>query len=160
LYKTIQDLKVEIETIKKSQRETTLEIENQGKRSGVIDASITSRIQEIEERILEADDTIENIDTIVKENAESKKLLTQDFQEIQDTMRSPNLRIIDKAENEDSQFKGPVNIFNKIIEENVPNLKKKMPMNIQEAYRTPNRLHQKRNFSHHIIVKISNTQNK
>jgi hypothetical protein len=42
--KTIQDLKMEIETIKKSQRETTLELENLGKRSGVIDASITDRI--------------------------------------------------------------------------------------------------------------------
>ena len=51
LNKTIQDLKMEIETIKESQRETTLELENLGKRSGVIDASITNRIQEIEERI-------------------------------------------------------------------------------------------------------------
>ena len=48
--KTIQDLKMEIETIKKSQKETTLELENLGKRSGVIDASITKRIQEIEAR--------------------------------------------------------------------------------------------------------------
>ena len=31
LNKTIQDLKMEIETIKKSQRETTLDIENLGK---------------------------------------------------------------------------------------------------------------------------------
>jgi predicted nucleic acid-binding Zn-ribbon protein len=70
--KTIQDLKMEIETIKKSQRETTLELENLGKRSGVIDASIiTNRIQEIEERISGAEDTIENIDTTVKGNAKS-----------------------------------------------------------------------------------------
>jgi chromosome segregation ATPase len=59
LNKTIQDLEMEIETIKKSQRETTLEIENLGKRSGVIDASITNRIQETEERISSAEDTIE-----------------------------------------------------------------------------------------------------
>jgi hypothetical protein len=71
--------------------------------------------------------------------------LTQNIQEIQDTMRRPNLRIIRVDENEDFQLKGPSNIFNKIIEENFPNLKKKMPMNIQEAYRTPNRLDQKRN---------------
>jgi predicted nucleic acid-binding Zn-ribbon protein len=51
LNKTIQDLKMEIERIKKSQRETTLEIENLGERSGIIGASITNRIQEIEERI-------------------------------------------------------------------------------------------------------------
>jgi cell division protein FtsL len=44
LNKTIQDLKMEIETTKKSQRETTLEIENLGKRTGVIDASIANRI--------------------------------------------------------------------------------------------------------------------
>ena len=44
--KTIQDLKFKIETIKKSQRETTLERENLGKRPGVIDASISNRIQE------------------------------------------------------------------------------------------------------------------
>ena len=40
---------MEIETIKKLQSETALEIENLGKRSGVIDASITNRIQETEE---------------------------------------------------------------------------------------------------------------
>ena len=73
---------MEVETIKKSQRETTLEIENLGKRSGVIDASITNRIQEIEERISGAEDTIENIDTTVKENAKCKKFLIQNIQEI------------------------------------------------------------------------------
>ena len=40
-----QDLKMEVETIKKSQRETTLEIEVLGKKSGTIDASISKRIQ-------------------------------------------------------------------------------------------------------------------
>lgn len=51
LNKTIQDLKMEMETIKNSQRETILEIENIGKSSGVIDASIMNRMQEIEERL-------------------------------------------------------------------------------------------------------------
>jgi uncharacterized coiled-coil DUF342 family protein len=40
LNKTIQDLKMEIETTKKSQRETTLEIENLGNKSGGIHTSI------------------------------------------------------------------------------------------------------------------------
>jgi hypothetical protein len=35
-----------------------------------------------------------------------------------------------------------------------------MPMNIQEAYRTPNRLDQKRNFSQHIIIRTTNALNK
>ena len=126
---------MEIETIKKSQSETTLEIETLGKRSGVIDASITNKIQEIKERISGIEDTIE--DTTVKENTKGKKLLTQNIQEIQDTMKRLNLRIIGIEENEDSQLKRPANIFNKIIEENFPNVKKEMPMNIKEAYRTP-----------------------
>ena len=46
LNKTIQDLKREVDTIKKTQSEKTLEIENQGKKSGTIDASISNRIQE------------------------------------------------------------------------------------------------------------------
>jgi predicted nucleic acid-binding Zn-ribbon protein len=66
LNKTIQYLKMEVETIKKSQRDNTLEIENLEKKSGAIDASIRNRIQEIEERISGAEDTIENIDTTKK----------------------------------------------------------------------------------------------
>ena len=63
---------MERETIKKSQREKTLELENLGERSGVIDASITNRIQDIEERISGAEDTIKNIDTTVKKCKKQK----------------------------------------------------------------------------------------
>ena len=74
-------------------------------------------------------------------------------------MRRPNLRIIGIDEKEDFQLKGPVNILNKIIEENFPNLKREMPMNIEEAYRTPNR-DQKRNSSPHIVIRTKNAVNK
>ena len=74
-------------------------------------------------------------------------------------MRKPSLRIIGIEESEDSHLKGPINIFDKIIE-NFPNIKKVMPINIPETYRSPNRLDQKRNSSHHIIVKTPNAQNK
>ena len=158
--KTILELKGEVDTIKKTQSEATLEIETLGKRSGTIDASISNRIQEMEERISGAEDSIENIDTTVKENTKCKRILTQNIQVIQDTMRRPNLRIIGIDENEDFQLKGPANIFNKIIEENFPNIKKEMPMIIQEAYRTPNRLDQKRNSSRHIIIRTTNALNK
>ena len=114
----------------------------------------------MEERISGAEDSIENIGTTIKENAKCKKILTQNTQEIQDTMRRPNLRIRGVDENEDFQLKGPANIFNSIIKENFPYLKKEMPMNIQEAYRTPNRLDQKRNSSRHIIIRTTNALNK
>jgi hypothetical protein len=84
----------------------------------------------------------------------------QNIQEIKDTIRRPSQRKIGIEVREDSQIKGPVSMFNKIIEENFPNLKKEMPINIQETYRTPNKLDQKRNFSCHIIIKTRNAQNK
>ena len=73
LNKAIQDIKTGVETIKKIQRETTLEIEILGKKSGTIDASMTNRIQKMEERISGAEDSIENMDTTIKENAKCKR---------------------------------------------------------------------------------------
>jgi chromosome segregation ATPase len=61
LNKTIQDLKREVNTIKKTQSETKLEIETLGKKSGTIDSSMSNRIQEMEERISGVEDSIENI---------------------------------------------------------------------------------------------------
>ena len=91
LNKTIQDLKREVDTIKKTQSEAALEIETLGKKSGTVDASISNRIQEIEETISGTEDSIENIGTTIKENTKCKKILTQNNQEIQHTMRRPNL---------------------------------------------------------------------
>jgi hypothetical protein len=51
LNKTIKNLKLEVKTIKKTQRETTLEIEIPGKKSGTIDVSISNSIQEMEENL-------------------------------------------------------------------------------------------------------------
>jgi predicted nucleic acid-binding Zn-ribbon protein len=51
LNKMIQDLKREVDTIKTPQNEAMLEIETLGKKSGTIDASISNKIQEMEERI-------------------------------------------------------------------------------------------------------------
>ena len=68
LNKTIKDLKMEVETMKKTQSQTTPEIEILGKKSGTRDVSISNRTQEMEERISGAEDFIENICTTIKEN--------------------------------------------------------------------------------------------
>jgi predicted nucleic acid-binding Zn-ribbon protein len=82
LNKTIQDLKRKVDTIKKAQSEATLEIETLRRKSGTIDASISNRIQEMEERISGAEDSIENIGTKIKKkkNRKCKKILTQNIQ--------------------------------------------------------------------------------
>ena len=69
--------------------------------------------------ILGIEDRIEKVDSSVKENVKSNKFLTQNIQELWDTMKRQNLRIIG-IEGEESQFKGTkpystkkFNIFNK-----------------------------------------------
>jgi hypothetical protein len=44
LKKTMQDLKRKVDTIKKNQSETILQLETLGKKSGTIDVSISNRI--------------------------------------------------------------------------------------------------------------------
>jgi hypothetical protein len=55
-------------------------------------------------------------------------------------------------EGEEVQVKGMRNIFNKIITENFSNLEKSIPMQMQEASRTPNRPDQ------NITIKTTNTE--
>ena len=74
----------------------------------------------MEERISGEEDSIESMKTTIKEHTKFQNILTQNIQEIQDTIR-PNLRIIGMDKNEDFQLKGPTNIFNTITE------KKKFP---------------------------------
>jgi hypothetical protein len=50
------------------------------------------------------------------------------------------------------------NIFNKIMAENFPNLKKERPIQVQEAFRTPNRLDQNKTSPWHIIIKTTSTE--
>ena len=67
--KTVLDLKSKVDTIKKTHSEAKLRIETLGKKSGTIDASISNRIEEMEERISGTKDSIENIGTTIKDNA-------------------------------------------------------------------------------------------
>lgn len=67
--------------------------------------------------------------------------------------------ILEIEEGEGAQVKGTENAFNKTIEENLPNLKKEVPVKVQEVCRTPNRLEQERNSPQNIIIKTLNIQN-
>jgi ABC-type hemin transport system substrate-binding protein len=79
---------METETLMKTQREKTLEVESLGKRSEVTDVIITNRIQERKERISGVKDTIEDIGKTVEGNTKCKKLLKENIQEIQDTKKT------------------------------------------------------------------------
>ena len=57
------------------------------------------------------EDTVQEIDSLVKENGKSYKSLSQNIQEIGNTMKRQNLRIIGLEEREEHQLKGTENIY-------------------------------------------------
>jgi hypothetical protein len=72
------------------------------------------------------------------------KTCERNMQELTNSIKSPNLRIMGLEEGEEVQTNGIHNIFNKIITENFSNLEKIIPIQVKEDSRTPNRLDQNR----------------
>jgi chromosome segregation ATPase len=104
----------------------------------------SSRIEQTEDRISELEEEMaikgKTEELLVKQlnTCESK------MQELTNSVKRPNLRIMGIEEGEEVQAKGMCNIFNKIITENFPNLEKTMPIQVQEASKTPSRPDQNR----------------
>jgi septal ring factor EnvC (AmiA/AmiB activator) len=115
------------------------EIEIQNKMEGH-----SNRIEQTEDRISELEDEMaikaKTEELLVKQLKTFEKIM----QELTDSIKRPNVRIMVIEEGEEVQAKRMRNIFNKIIRENFPNLEKTMPTQIQGASRTPNRPDQNR----------------
>ena len=56
--------------------------------------------------------------------------------------------------------KGYEEIFEEIIVENFPNMKKEIVNQVQQAQRVPNRINQKRNMPRHILIKLTKIKHK
>jgi hypothetical protein len=82
------------------------------------------------------------------------------MQELTNSIKRLNLRLMGTEGGEEVQEKGICNIFNKIITENFLNLEKVMLIQVQKASRTPNRLDQNRTTPWHIIIKTTSTENR
>jgi hypothetical protein len=122
--------------------------------------SHSSRLKQAEDIISELEDKME-----IKRKTEEllvKQLQTceRNTQEPTNSIKRPNLRIIGIEEGEEIQTKDIYNLFNKIITDNFPNLQKVMPIQVQEAFMTPNTLDQNRTSPRHIIIKTRSTENR
>jgi predicted nuclease with TOPRIM domain len=97
----------------------------------------SSKIEQTEDRISELEDEMaikgKTEDLLIKQ----LKTCERKVQELTDSIKRPNLRIMGIEEGEEVQAKGMHNIFNKIITENFPNIEKSIPIEMQEASRTP-----------------------
>jgi archaeosine-15-forming tRNA-guanine transglycosylase len=58
------------------------------------------------------------------------KTCERNMEKLADSIKRPNLRIMDIEEGEEVQAKGVRNIFNKIITENFPTIEKTMPIQV------------------------------
>jgi chromosome segregation ATPase len=116
------------------------------------------RIEQIEDRISELDNEMVIKGKTGKLLIKQLKTCEKKMQELTDSIKRPNLRIMGFEEGGEVQAKRMSNIFNKIITENFPNLEKTMPMQVQEASRTPNRPDQNRTTPQHIIIKPTSTE--
>jgi hypothetical protein len=118
----------------------------------------SSRIEQTENRISECEDEMAMKGKTEELLIKQLKNYEKKMQELTDSIKRPNLRIMGIEEGEEVQAKGMCNIFNKIITENFPNLEKTMPIQVQEASRTQNRLDQNRTTPPHIISKSISTE--
>jgi hypothetical protein len=96
--KIILDLKREVDKIKKTKSEGTLEIETLGKNHRCKHQQQNTRDgrENLRCRRFHREHQYNK-----QRNCKCKRILTQNIQEIQDTMKRPNLRIIGVDENED-----------------------------------------------------------
>lgn len=147
--KTVEDLKMEIEEIKKTQTEGILETENLGKEQS--NRYKHHRQDTGDGGVPGTDVMTEEIDTLVKDNAEAKMFLTQSIQKIWDTMKRTKPK-----NNRNRRRKLPVRRPRKYPQQNnkaeFPKLKKERPKTRQEAHRTLNRSDQRKP-RHHTEIK-------
>ena len=78
---------------------------------------------------------------------------------MQDNMKCNNIRIIGIPEG-DEEEQGIENLFEKVMMENFPNLRKEKVTQIQETQRVPIKMNPKRPTSRHIIIKMAKFQDK
>jgi hypothetical protein len=93
----------------------------------------------MEDRISELEDKIEIKGKTEELLVKQLKTCEETKHELTDFIKIPNLRIMGIEEGEEVQAKGVRNILNIIITENFPTLEKVMPIQVQEASRTPKR---------------------
>jgi chromosome segregation ATPase len=155
-----EELNKDMENLRKKNQTEILEIKSHFSQTKITVEGHSSRLEQVEDRILELEDKIEITEKTEEILVRQLKSYERNMQELRDSIKRPKLRIMGLKEGEEVQAKGIHNIFNKIITEKFPNLKKVLPVQVQEVSRIPNSLDQTRNSPWHIIIKTTSTENR
>ena len=115
---------------------------------------INSRITEAEERISDLDDKIVEITTAEQNKEKRMKRIEDSLRDLWDNIKHTNIKIIGVPEEEERK-KGTEKIFEEIIVESLPNIRKKIVNQVQEVQRVPYRINPRRITARHILIKLS-----
>ena len=97
---------------------------------------INSRITEAEKRISELEDKIVEITTTEQNKEQRMKRIEDSLRDLWDNIKRTNIWIIGEPEEEEKKI-GSEKIFEEIIVENIPNMRKEIVNQVQEAQRVP-----------------------
>ena len=114
---------------------------------------INSRITEAEKWISDLEDKIVEITTTEQNKEKKMKRIEESLRNLWDNIKRTNIRIIGVPEEE--KKKETEKIFEGIILENFPNMRKEIVSQIQEVQRVPYRINPRRNMPRHILIKLS-----
>ena len=97
---------------------------------------MNSRITEAEERISDLEDKIVEITTAEQNKEKRIKRIEDSLRDLWDNIKRTNIRIIEVPEEEEKK-KVTEKIFEEIIVENFPNMRKEIVNQVQEVQRVP-----------------------
>ncbi|KAL0602319.1 LINE-1 retrotransposable element ORF1 protein [Plecturocebus cupreus] len=132
-----------------------MELENTIREIREVCTSFTSRIDQVEERILEVEDQLNEMKREDKIREKRVKRNEQNLQEIWDFVKRPNLCLIGIPESDEENESKLENIFQDIIQENFPKLARHDNTQLQAIQRTPQRYSSRRPTPRHIIVRLT-----
>ena len=110
------------------------------------------RISEVEDRMLEINETERKKEKRIKRNEIN-------LRDLWDNVKCPNIWIIGVPEEEDRK-KGHEKILEEIIVENFPKMGKEIVTQVQETQKVPNRINPRQNTPRHILIKWTKIKHK
>ncbi|KAL0604127.1 LINE-1 retrotransposable element ORF1 protein [Plecturocebus cupreus] len=132
-----------------------MELKNTIREIREVCTSFNCRIDQVEERILEVEDQLNEMKREDKIREKRVKRNEQNLQEIWDYVKRPNLRLIGIPESDEENESKLENIFQDIIQENFPKLARHDNTQLQAIQRTPQRYSSRRPTPRHIIVRFT-----
>jgi chromosome segregation ATPase len=131
-------LNTDLENLRRKNQTEILEIKGPYSQTKNTVEGHSSRLKQVEDRISELKDKIEIKEKTEEILAKQFRSCERNMQELSNYIKRPFLRIMGIEGQEEVQAKEMCNILNKIITENLPSLKKVLPIQEQETSRTPN----------------------